>query len=93
MADLQASIEELWERRDGLSPADTEAAALVEQAIALLDATQGGVLYVATSGPPFPLQIVQRGSNAGSISFSEWNKPVSLSVPEKAVDLSQLRSH
>ena len=31
MADLQASIEELWERRGELSPADTDAAAMVRR--------------------------------------------------------------
>jgi 2,3,4,5-tetrahydropyridine-2-carboxylate N-succinyltransferase len=46
MADLQASIEELWERRSGLSPRDTEAAALVEEAIALLDSGQARVAEV-----------------------------------------------
>src|SRR6202021_2331110 len=43
MADLQASIEELWERRDELSPADTDAAKLVEEAIELLDTGQARV--------------------------------------------------
>ena len=46
MADLQASIEELWERRDGLSPADTDAATLVEEAIELLDTGQARVAEV-----------------------------------------------
>ena len=46
MADLQASIEELWERRAELSPADTDAAALVEEAIELLDTGQARVAEV-----------------------------------------------
>src|ERR1700730_10663845 len=46
MADLQANIEELWQRRDELSPADTDAAAIVEEAIALLDSGQGRVAEV-----------------------------------------------
>ena len=46
MADLQASIEDLWERRDGLSPADTDAATLVEEAIDLLDTGQARVAEV-----------------------------------------------
>jgi 2,3,4,5-tetrahydropyridine-2-carboxylate N-succinyltransferase len=37
MADLRASIEELWERRDELTPSDTDAAKLVTEAIELLD--------------------------------------------------------
>jgi 2,3,4,5-tetrahydropyridine-2-carboxylate N-succinyltransferase len=37
MADLQATIDELWERRDELSPADGDALASVTEAIDLLD--------------------------------------------------------
>ncbi len=46
MADLQASIEELWERRAELSPGDTDAAALVNEAIELLDSGQARVAEV-----------------------------------------------
>ena len=46
MADLQASIEELWERREQLSPADTDAVTLVEEAIDLLDTGQARVADV-----------------------------------------------
>src|SRR5258708_20253934 len=46
MADLQASIEELWERRAELSPGDTDAAALVTEAIELLDTGQARVAEV-----------------------------------------------
>ena len=37
MADLQAQIEELWERRAELSPSDTDALQVVQEAIGLLD--------------------------------------------------------
>jgi 2,3,4,5-tetrahydropyridine-2-carboxylate N-succinyltransferase len=46
MADLQANIEELWEHRSELSPKDTEAAAMVEEAIELLDSGQARVAEV-----------------------------------------------
>jgi 2,3,4,5-tetrahydropyridine-2,6-dicarboxylate N-succinyltransferase len=46
MADLQASIEELWEHRGELSPKDTDAAATVEEAIELLDTGQARVAEV-----------------------------------------------
>jgi 2,3,4,5-tetrahydropyridine-2-carboxylate N-succinyltransferase len=50
MADLQAYIEELWERRAELSPKDTEAAAVVEEAISLLDSGQARVAEVGPDG-------------------------------------------
>jgi len=37
MADLQSQIEELWERRDELTPADADAAMIVKAAVRLLD--------------------------------------------------------
>jgi 2,3,4,5-tetrahydropyridine-2-carboxylate N-succinyltransferase len=51
MADLQASIEELWERRSELSPKDTDAVRIVEEAVELLDSGQARVAEVdAASG-------------------------------------------
>ncbi len=46
MADLRASIEELWERKAELSPKDTDAARIVEEAIDLLDSGQARVAEV-----------------------------------------------
>jgi 2,3,4,5-tetrahydropyridine-2,6-dicarboxylate N-succinyltransferase len=49
MADIQASIEELWEHRGELSPKDTDAARTVEEAIELLDSGQARVAEVDAS--------------------------------------------
>jgi 2,3,4,5-tetrahydropyridine-2,6-dicarboxylate N-succinyltransferase len=46
MADLQASIEELWERKGELSPKDTDASRIVDEAINLLDSGQARVAEV-----------------------------------------------
>jgi 2,3,4,5-tetrahydropyridine-2,6-dicarboxylate N-succinyltransferase len=46
MADLHASIEELWEHRSELSPRDVDAATVVEEAIELLDSGQARVAEV-----------------------------------------------
>ena len=50
MADLQANIDELWERRDGLGPDDAESQATVRQAIDLLDSGEARVAEVAGDG-------------------------------------------
>ena len=60
MADLQASIEELWERRGELSPKDTDAARLVEEAIALLDSGEA--------------RVAETGANPGETVVHEWLK-------------------
>lgn len=46
MADLQSQIEELWERKDSLSPDDVEAMAIVKQAVDLLDTGEARVAEV-----------------------------------------------
>jgi 2,3,4,5-tetrahydropyridine-2-carboxylate N-succinyltransferase len=46
MADLQASIEELWERRAELSPDDLDARAIVHEAIVLLDRGEARVAEI-----------------------------------------------
>jgi hypothetical protein len=63
-----------------------------QQAIAVKDTTRGGTLYVATTGKPYPLQIVKSGSEAGTISFDKWDEPVSVKAPANSVDLSELKS-
>ena len=50
MADLQAQITELWDRREELSPADADAFAVVRQAIDLLDAGELRVAEVSGDG-------------------------------------------
>jgi 2,3,4,5-tetrahydropyridine-2-carboxylate N-succinyltransferase len=50
MADLQAQIEELWERRAELAPGDPEALALAREAIDLLDRGEARVAEVGADG-------------------------------------------
>src|SRR5207302_7011194 len=45
-----------------------------QQAITVTDSEKGGVLYVATNGKPFPVQISKSGANGGRIVFDRWNQ-------------------
>jgi hypothetical protein len=63
-----------------------------EPAIAVNDPSEGGTLYVATEGEPYPLKIEKTGEDAGAITFSEWNEKHELTAPEDAIDMSQLPS-
>jgi len=57
--------------------------------VGITDAKQG-TLYIATTGPAYPVAIVKEGTDSGKITFDEWNKPVTLTAPSNSVDLSQL---
>lgn len=59
--------------------------------VELRGTARDGSLYVATTGQPYPIEIVKRGSETGHVSFTGWNKPVPLSAPSGAIDLSQLQ--
>jgi hypothetical protein len=63
-----------------------------QRAVGVSDTSKGGTLYVAATGPAYPIEIVKSGASGGKISFDRWNKPVTLSAPAGAVDLNQLQS-
>jgi hypothetical protein len=60
-----------------------------QPAIGIVDTAQGGTLYVATTGKPYPVAL--RKSGSGAITFDEWDAPVKLTAPSDAVDISQLK--
>jgi hypothetical protein len=62
-----------------------------QRVIAVKDTTNGGTLYVATTGNPYPIEVVNNGSGGGQIAFDRFNQPVRLTPPRNAIDISQLR--
>jgi hypothetical protein len=64
-----------------------------QKAVGVTDAADDGTLYVATSGAPYPLEIVKTGSatGAGKIVFDRWNKPVTLQPPTNVINADQLQ--
>jgi hypothetical protein len=63
-----------------------------QKAIGITDSVKDGTLYVATTGIPFPLEIVKHGADGGKIIFDEWNKPVKLAAPADSIDINQLQN-
>jgi hypothetical protein len=64
-----------------------------QPAFSIIDPTSdGGTLYVATTGEPLPLKLVGPKSDSGSITFSEWNQPVTLTAPKGALDYTKLKA-
>jgi hypothetical protein len=59
--------------------------------VAVTDSSKGGTLYVATTGQPYPIEIVKNGSPGGRVDFDQFNQPVSLSAPSNAIDVSKLK--
>lgn len=45
-------------------------------------------LYVANTGPPYPLHADKKGNDAGRIDLSEYGADFHITAPSNAVDLS-----
>jgi hypothetical protein len=72
--------------RDGTTTVDAQ------KAVAVKDVTQGGTLYVAVTGSPYPVQVAKDGAGGGKIVLDRWNKPVTLTAPANAININQLQS-
>jgi hypothetical protein len=59
------------------------------QAVKVSDPTGGGTFYyVATTGPPYPIEIRRRGADSVQITLDRFDQPVSLTPPANAVSAS-----
>jgi hypothetical protein len=57
-----------------------------QKVVAIKDSKDGSVFYVAATGKPYPIA----ASGGGSISFTDWDKQVSIAAPKGAVNISPL---
>ena len=61
------------------------------KAVGVKDTSKGGILYVASTGKPYPLEITKSGKESGKVVLDRWNQPVSLSAPAGAIDIGKLQ--
>jgi hypothetical protein len=59
--------------------------------IALTASSKRAVLYVSTSGPPYPIKLVNR-KRKGTITFGQWNGSFALSRPAASIDINNLKA-
>jgi len=60
-----------------------------QKTVRIADATQGGALYVAAHGTPYPVALAG-GAKRGDIAFSGWNARARIAAPKGAIELSKL---
>jgi hypothetical protein len=63
-----------------------------QKVVAVEDLARAGVLYVAATGKPYPVEVARGGANGGHIVFDRWNEAVTISPPLNAINLNQLRA-
>lgn len=60
------------------------------EVVVVRDESDNSKLYVAATGKPYPVALVSgQKDRSGTITFDDWDKPVSLSAPSGAIDISQ----
>jgi len=90
LTDLQAFFKGALGRHDKLTKG-AETTVNGQKVIALKDGANGGTLYVATTGAPYPVELVSPGNGKeGTVTFDQWNTTVTITAPKGAVDLSKL---
>ena len=57
------------------------------KAVEIRDTTQGGSLFVAATGAPYPVAL-EGGKQQGNITFTDWDGDEAIEAPKGAVDLS-----
>jgi hypothetical protein len=59
-----------------------------QQVVAVRDTSDNSRLYVAATGKPYPVALVgAKKGDSGTITFDDWNKHVSLSAPNGAIEI------
>jgi hypothetical protein len=61
-------------------------------AVALVDASKGTKLYVASTGKPYPIEVTKGSDTSQHVDFDSYNASVSLTPPANAIDISKLHS-
>lgn len=92
LSSLQTRLDSLLGRHGKLAKGANSTIA-GQKVIAVTDTTQGGSLYVATTGKPYPIEIAKSGSNGGKVSFEDWNTAVSIAAPANAINVEKLKTH
>jgi len=59
------------------------------QEVVVVTDDDGSKLYVAATGEPYPLKVVDTGDEPGEVTFSNFGKTESITAPPAPLDLSQ----
>lgn len=58
--------------------------------VVVITESDGSTTQVAATGKPYPLHADDKGTDPGSVTFSDYDTPVAITAPPAPVDLSKL---
>ncbi len=91
LTSIKALIGSLPQADGTLSKGSTST--LAGQPVIAVDSSKGGTMYVATTGTAYPLQVSKNsGGQSGKVTFSDYNKPFTITAPANSINIDQLTS-
>lgn len=87
---LKGLADELRHPSDGTIKDAVHTDTVDGQKVVVVTESNGSTLDVAATGTPYPLKIVDKGSEASTITASDFGKKTKITAPSGALDLSQL---
>lgn len=61
-----------------------------QRVVPIVDRANGGILYVAATGKPYPVEIVNHKTKNGVVVIDHIDQPVRLAAPAGAIDIKKL---
>jgi hypothetical protein len=58
------------------------------KSVVVVTQKNGSLLYVAATGKPYPVRIVNKGTSAGTSDFSNWGQTQPIKTPPSPLDLN-----
>jgi hypothetical protein len=89
LTSIKALMDALVKSHGTLSKGSTTTVA-GQPAIALND-SNGGKLYVATAGKPYPLKLLAKHSTGGEVSFTQYGHSFTIAAPQHSINAAQLQ--
>jgi len=62
-----------------------------QSAVAVHDTTKNATLYVATTGKPYPIEILESGAQTGRLTLNHFNEAIALTAPPDAIGVSSVK--
>jgi hypothetical protein len=89
LTSIKTLIGSLPQTRGTLTKGSTST--LAGQPVIAVNSSKGGTMYVATTGTAYPLQVSKAsGGQTGKVTFSDYNKPFTITAPTNSINIAQL---